>query len=133
MLKRLKYIWYRLTCVLDKETGELRKRWKKDLQQIAKRPRPRTLMGPFHGPNGDYYIRNRSLTYWELLEKHPRPFNLKKAFKPRHFLAKKHYFAVNPENEHIYGYIIAGGFISFGLFIVIVYVVNLIRAFLSLL
>lgn len=69
--------------------------------------RPRPLMGPFHGPNFDYHIRKKDLTYWELLEKYPPPSYLGRFFAYHHVFQIRHHLAHNPDNEPLYGYIMA--------------------------
>lgn len=119
--RKLKYIWYRLTCVLDKETGEIRKRWKEDLHKILDKPRRRPLMGPFHGPNGDYYIRNQSLSYWQLVKKLGMEKQVLRRLRYHHFFQKAHHLAKNPDDEYIEGYITAGFLIACFAFITIFY------------
>lgn len=106
------------------------KKLKNELKSIIKGHRPRPLMYVGWHNGRKCYIRKRDLTYWQLLEKYPKPFNLKKYIKPRHFRQKKHHFAIDPAFDYLYGCIIAGCFIAAGLFVTLFYLTLIIGALL---
>ncbi len=79
----------------------------KELHRLADKSRPRPLMYVGRVNGKKCYVRKRSLSYFQLLEKYPRPFDLKRDLKPRHHLQRKHHLDAKRTEEHIVGYCIA--------------------------
>ena len=101
---------------------------KKELHKHLDRPRPRPLMFIGWHNGKKVYVRNQSLSYFQLLEKYPRLRKIDIIPKPRHVFARKHHLFNKPEHEHIYGCILAGCGIAIWAFIIMVYSVIIIRS-----
>ncbi len=85
----------------------MNKKLLEELHRKLDKPRPRPLMyiGRVNGKK--CYVRKQGLSYFQLLEKYPRPFDLKRDLKPRHHLQPKHHLDAKRKEEHILGYCIA--------------------------
>lgn len=69
------------------------KKLKQELQGIIRgyRPRPLMYIGRHNGKK--CYVRKQDLTYWQLREKYPPPYNLTKLPKYHHILQRHHYLS----------------------------------------
>jgi len=104
---------------MDKELRKL-------LKEIEEKPRPRPLMFVGWHNGRKCYVRKRSLSYFQLLEKYPPPFDLKRFGRPRHVFRMYHFLKSKPIDDYAYGCIILCGVISFVIFVVSVYAYRLL-------
>lgn len=67
------------------------KKLNNQLKAIIKGHRPRPLMFCGYHNGKKAYVRKQDLTYWQLLEKYPPPFDFERSFKMRHIFQKHHH------------------------------------------
>lgn len=99
----------------------MNRKLKQQLKDIiaGDRPRPRIYVGMRNGKK--CYVRNHSLSYFQMLEKRPPPFLQLKMPKPRHVFQKQHHLMPRHLREAFWDYVIAGSIAALVLLTIITY------------
>lgn len=109
----------------------MNKELKKQLHNVLDRPRPRPLMFIGRRNGKKVYVRKQSLSYFQLLEKYPPPFNFKLPKAPPHILAKQHHLVPRRFKRKMGCYIVWGCLIAFLTLTVTIYTVAFVKSFTS--
>lgn len=106
------------------------KKLKQQLKQTIRGYRPRPLMYVGRHNGKKCYVRKQDLTYWQLLEKYPPPFDFKRSFKMRHIFAKQHHLTPTRLQRKTVSYVVWGGIIFFAAVAAYLYIAGFIGALL---